>query len=82
MLRAARAMRARRPRVDYFATSLPSFLLFTDDLALRQRVESRYLEGLALQGLGRVRAARAAFREVATLDANHLEARLRLRELA
>jgi len=81
MLRTARARRARRARVDYFATSLPAFLLFADDLALRERIGSRYLEGLALQGLGRARAARAAFREVAALDPNHLEARLRLSEL-
>lgn len=81
MLRSARTMRAQRARVDYFATSLPSFLLFTDDAELRQQVASWYMEGLALQGLGRIRAARAAFRHVVTLDANHLEARLRLREL-
>ncbi|MEZ4596016.1 MAG: DUF5107 domain-containing protein [Chloroflexota bacterium] len=81
MLWTARARRARRARVNYFATSLPAFLLFADDLALRERIGSRHLEGLALQGLGRARAARAAFREVAALDPNHLEARLRLSEL-
>jgi len=81
LLREVRARRRAPVRVDYFATSLPAFLLFTDDLRLRQRIETRYLEGLALQGLGRTRAARAAFREVVRLDIDHLEARLRLREL-
>ncbi len=81
LLQAARARRRSPVRVDYFATSLPAFLLFSDDLGLRQRIETRYLEGLAFQGLGRTKAARAAFREVARLDIDHLEARLRLREL-
>jgi tetratricopeptide (TPR) repeat protein len=80
MLHESRERRTRPARVDYFATSLPSFLLFTDDLALRQRIDSRYLEGLALLGLGRARAARVAFRDVARLDVDHLEARLRLQE--
>ena len=45
--------RARTPvRIDYFATSLPSLLLFDDDLDARNRTECRYLSGLAQLGLG------------------------------
>ena len=48
-------------RIDFFATSLPAFLLFEDDLARRNRAQSRYLEGLAQLGLGSLDLARAAF---------------------
>jgi hypothetical protein len=69
-------------RIDYFATSLPSFLLFEDDLPRRNRIACRYLEGLALMGARRRAEAHAALVEVAEQDVDHLEARLRLRELA
>jgi tetratricopeptide (TPR) repeat protein len=74
LLRSARR-RARQPqRIDYFATSLPSFLIFEDDLDLRNRIACRYLEGLALTGLGRRRAAARALRDVLDLDVNHARA--------
>jgi len=85
LLRELLASARRRSRtdtgIDYFATSLPSFLVFEDDLPRRNRTACRYLEGLALQGLGRPGKARAAFAEVAAQDVDHLDARLRLREL-
>ena len=62
-------------RIDFFATSLPAFLLFEDDLARRNRAQSRYLEGLAQLGLGSLDLARAAFEEVLGLDPNHAGAR-------
>jgi len=62
-------------RIDFFATSLPAFLLFEDDLARRNRTQSRYLEGLAQLGLGSLDLARAAFEEVLGLDPNHAGAR-------
>jgi len=68
-------------RIDYFATSLPSFLVFDDDLVRRNRIACRYLEGLALMGTRRRTEARAAFTEVTEQDVDHLEARLRLQEL-
>ena len=72
---AARRQAEAEVRIDYFATSLPTFLLFEDDLARRNRAESRYLEGLAELGLGSRRPARAAFDEVLQLDPNHAGAR-------
>ncbi len=38
--------------VDYFATSLPTMLLFNDDLQLRQRVHALLMQGQALLALG------------------------------
>ena len=58
-------------KIDFFATSLPTFLLFEDDLARRNRADSRYLEGLAHLALGSSELAQAAFDEVLGLDTNH-----------
>lgn len=75
LLRSAhRALRAV-VGIDYFATSLPTFLIFDDDPTLRHRVEARFLEGLALAGLGRSRAARKAFASVLASNADHAGAR-------
>ncbi|MDQ6713929.1 MAG: DUF5107 domain-containing protein [Candidatus Dormibacteraeota bacterium] len=68
-------------RIDFFATSLPTFLLFEDDLARRNRIDSRYLEGLALLGLGSPELARAAFDEVLDLDPSHAGASWAVSEL-
>ena len=71
-LRAAARRQAREEvRIDYFATSLPTFLLFEDDLERRNRAGCRYLEGLAELGLGRVMSAARAFEEVVALDPWH-----------
>ena len=75
--------RARTPvRIEYFATSLPSLLLFDDDLDARNRTECRYLTGLAQLGLGNASVARRAFRDVLAADPNHVGAAARLREPA
>ena len=74
--------RARKPqKIDYFATSLPTFLVFNDDLDRRNRVECRYLEALALAGLGSREEAANAYREVLDLDAAHAGAAWHLRML-
>ena len=73
---------ARTPaQIDYFATSLPSLLLFDDDLDRRNAIDSGYLVGLAQLGLGRPRAARAALRSVLALDVNHQPAMAALARL-
>ncbi len=67
----ARAQARREVRIDYFATSLPNLLLFDDDLERRNRIECRYLEGLALAGLGRRAAAARAFADVLAHEPAH-----------
>jgi len=67
--------------VDYFATSLPNFLLFEDDLAKRNRVDNLFLLGLAHAGLGEPIEAENRFREVLSLDVDHLGARMETRWL-
>jgi tetratricopeptide (TPR) repeat protein len=67
--------------IDYFATSLPNFLLFEDDLEKRNRIDCFFLIGLAQQGLGQPLEAEQAFRETLALDANHLGAQQELQRL-
>ena len=76
--RSARRQSRQSVEIDYFATSLPSLLLFDDDLDLRNRVECRYLEGLALLGTGDRRGARRALRDVLESDVDHEGARAAL----
>jgi tetratricopeptide (TPR) repeat protein len=70
----ARALAAAPATVDYFATSLPTLLLFDDDLAARQRLRARVLEAQALLGLGRTAAGRARLRAVLRRDPGHARA--------
>jgi len=70
------------PKIDYFATSLPNFLLFDDDLKKRNQIHCGYLAGLAKLGLGRTEEAVADLREVLALDINHQAAQTELESLA
>lgn len=81
LARAARRLSRADMRIPYFATSLPTLLLFEDDLTARARIEARYLEGLALLGRGRSRVAWSRFSEVLAARPEHLEAALRLAEI-
>ncbi|MBI5768854.1 MAG: DUF5107 domain-containing protein [Verrucomicrobia bacterium] len=71
LLAYARALRRKRAVVDYFATSLPTMLLFDDDLQIRQDTEALLLEALAKLGLGHRSAARRQLRVVLRRDPNH-----------
>jgi tetratricopeptide (TPR) repeat protein len=61
----------QRPVVDYFATSLPTMLLFDEDLALRNRIHSLFLRAQAALGLHRHEEAESLTREVLALDPSH-----------
>ena len=78
---AARQQTRAEVRIPYFATSLPTLLLFDDDLTALAHVEARYLEGLALLGMGRLRAAGTRFADVLAARPEHLEAALRFAEI-
>ena len=60
--------------VDYFAVSLPDFLVFDDDLQRRQRLHCLYMAGLGYLGLGETVAAVARFDAVLAEDPAHLGA--------
>lgn len=61
-------------RIDYFAVSLPDFLVFEDDLNARNEIHCRYMRGLGLLGLGRGAEARDELDHVLALDKHHLGA--------
>ena len=65
-------------KIDYFATSLPNFLLFDDDLQKRNQVDCLFLRGLARLGLGMLTEGAADLRQVLALDRNHIWAQLEL----
>jgi len=71
LLRHARQRRRQEARIDYFATSLPTMLLFEDDLQARQETAALFLEGQALLGLGRLRRGQTVLRRVLDRDPNH-----------
>ncbi len=58
-------------RIDYFAVSLPDFLVFEKDPNLINRAHCHYMMALGYMGLGNTPAARQQFTEVLALDANH-----------
>ena len=78
---AARQMQAAA-KIDYFATSLPNFLLFEDDLQKRNQIECLFLTALADMGEGNVERASTLLKEVLSLDGNYLAAQEEFRALA
>lgn len=58
-------------QLDYFAVSLPTFLVFDEDLNTRNRIHCHYMMALGELGLGNVAAAQMEFNNVLALDANH-----------
>lgn len=61
-------------KIDYFAVSLPDFLIFDEDLDKKNVVHCKYLIGLGKLGLGKIEEAKEEFYEVLKLDTNHLGA--------
>jgi len=64
-------------KIDYFAVSLPDFLVFDEDLSRRNRLHCHYMMALGYLGLGNDAAAQQ-LAEVLALDVNHQGATLHL----
>jgi tetratricopeptide (TPR) repeat protein len=58
-------------KIDYFAVSLPTFLVFDEDLNQRNRIHCHYMIGLGQLGLENAEEAQLHFDRVLALDANH-----------
>ncbi|ASA20750.1 DUF5107 domain-containing protein [Paenibacillus donghaensis] len=58
-------------KIDYFAVSLPDFLVFEDDLNRRNVIHCRYMRGLGLLGLGRDEEARTELGLALEMEPNH-----------
>ncbi|MGC3992479.1 MAG: DUF5107 domain-containing protein [Chthoniobacteraceae bacterium] len=71
LLSHARSLYEAKARIDYFATSLPTMLLFDADLQQRQETMALFLEGQAYFGLGQKARAMALFQRVLVRDPAH-----------
>lgn len=58
-------------KIDYFATSLPTMLLFEADIQATRETTALFLEAQARLGLGETAAARRLLKEVLRRDPNH-----------
>ena len=59
-------------KIDYFAVSLPDFLIFEEDLVKRNKVHCYYLMALANWGLGEEDTASKYFERVKALDCTRI----------
>ncbi|TVY02176.1 DUF5107 domain-containing protein [Cohnella terricola] len=58
-------------KFDYFAVSLPDFLVFEDDMNKRNEIHCRYMMGLGWIGRGRYEQAKEQLDAALALEANH-----------
>lgn len=61
---------------DFFAVSLPDFLIFDDDMNVKNKAHCHYLIGLGNLGLGNIHEAGKHFSEAINLDYNHQNSRI------
>ncbi|MCI6536811.1 MAG: DUF5107 domain-containing protein [Lachnospiraceae bacterium] len=60
---------------DFFAVSLPDFLIFEDDLTQKNKAHCYYLMGLSDLGAGKYEAAAENFAQCLEIDYNHQKCR-------
>ncbi len=60
--------------IDYFAVSLPDFLVFEEDLDKRNRIHCHYMMALGFLGLGRLQDALEKVGIILSLNAYHIGA--------
>jgi tetratricopeptide (TPR) repeat protein len=68
-------------RIGYFAVSLPDFLIFEDDLDLRNKVHCYFLIALGNIGLGKMEEAKEYLEKAGKLDQNHMKCKLIRKDL-
>jgi tetratricopeptide (TPR) repeat protein len=74
LLKHARQLGKTKAKIDYFATSLPTMLLFDDDIQMRQETTALFLQAQAHLGLGKKAAAKRLLARVLQRDPNHAPA--------
>jgi len=70
----AKKLHRAEAKIDYFATSLPTMLLFEDDLQKRQQTTADFFMAQVKLGLGRNREASVLLRKVLRRDSSHAQA--------
>ena len=71
LLAYAQQLQKSEAKIDYFATSLPTMLLFDDDQQFRQQTTALFLQAQAWLGLGQKTRANALLKKVLQRDPNH-----------
>ena len=71
LLAYAQQLQKTKAKIDYFATSLPTMLLFDDDLQYRQETTALFLQAQARLGLGQTAQAKKILASVLKRDPNH-----------
>jgi len=71
LLAYAQRLQKMPAKIDYFATSLPTMLLFDDDLQFRQQTTALFLQAQGQLGLGNNAKGRALLRAVLRRDPSH-----------
>lgn len=71
LLAYAQKLQKSLAKIDYFATSLPTMLLFDDDLQFRQETTALFLQAQAQLGLGKRARAKSMLQIVLRRDPNH-----------
>jgi tetratricopeptide (TPR) repeat protein len=71
LLAYAQQLQITNAKIDYFATSLPTMLLFDDDLQFRQETTALFLQAQAHLGLGKKSSAKILLQKVLRRDPNH-----------
>ena len=74
LLAYAKKLAKMEAKIDYFATSLPTMLLFEDDLNFRQQTTALVLEAQARFGLGQKPATKRLLSQVLQRDPNNVPA--------
>ncbi len=80
LLAFGRKLQKTPAKIEYFATSLPTLLLFDDDLQFRQETTAAFLQAQAQLGLGHLSHARTLLKTVLRRDPNHAMAADLLKE--
>ncbi|MFA9558309.1 DUF5107 domain-containing protein [Evansella sp. AB-rgal1] len=68
-------------KIDYFAVSLPDFLVFDEDLNKQNQVHCRFMMGLGYVGLGETEKGKKQLHDVLRVNQNHQGAKLQLIEI-
>ncbi|HEV2328401.1 MAG TPA: DUF5107 domain-containing protein [Verrucomicrobiae bacterium] len=74
LLAYAKGLAKTEAKIDYFATSLPTMLLFDDDLQFRRQTTAMVLEAQARFGLGQTTRASALLKQILKRDPNNVPA--------
>jgi hypothetical protein len=71
LLAYARQLQKTQAKIDYFATSLPTMLIFDDDLQRRRETTALFLQAQAQLGLGKKAQTKKLLAIVLKRDPNH-----------